>query len=477
MDWTSAAQLAESLRDGTTSSIDLMEETYQRIEQVNPEVNAIVGLLNKDDALELARQADQVPLVDRGSLHGIPMAPKDSVQVKGFPTTFGFAPWANNIAQADDGLATRLRRAGALFIGHSNMPEFGLGSNTFNSVYGKTRNPYDLSKTAGGSSGGAAAALATRMLPLADGSDMGGSLRNPASFCNVVGFRPSIGRMPLNRGFSWMGRLTTTGPMASTVEDTALLFSAMAGPDQHDPLTLPESGMSFFDRAMFNDNETDLSGFKIAYAPGLHGIPIDTSVLEVLDEAASVFSNLGAQMSDSYPDLERAMNVFHTQRAANLTNLAKGLDVSTPDWRMSAKETAIWNIDKGFSLSSSQILQAELDRSEIYANVADFFETHDALLLPAAQVPPFDGDLEWPNEVNGKTMQTYIDWMEICCVITVTGLPTISIPAGFTPEGLPIGLQIVGKPRGDLELLRIAHRFEQATKHYKHLPEICAKTS
>ena len=219
-----AIRLCRDLQRGDASAVDLMKETYRRIGEVNPEVNALVSLIPEADAILLAEAADAVPIAERGPLHGLPMAPKDMVEVAGFATTWGFVPWANNIAPADDALAARMRGAGAIFLGHSNMPEFGLGSNTFNSLFGRTRNPYDLSRTPGGSSGGAAVALATGMLPLADGSDMGGSLRNPASFCNVVGFRPSMGRMPNNKGFGWFARLGITGPMGRTVADTALLF-------------------------------------------------------------------------------------------------------------------------------------------------------------------------------------------------------------------------------------------------------------
>lgn len=468
MNWKNAVELCRDLQRGSITAEEVMHETYQRIEALNPTVNALVALKDIDQAIELARVADATPVAERGPLHGLPMAPKDAVQVAGFATTWGFVPWANNIAPKDDTLTARMRQAGALFIGRSNMPEFGLGSNTFNELYGKTRNPYDLSKTPGGSSGGAAVALATQMLPLADGSDMGGSLRNPASFCNVVGFRPSIGRTPLSRGFSWLGRLSTTGPMARTVADTALLFSVQAGPDASDPLTLPDPGEHFLDAWV----PADIAGLKIAYAPTLNGVPVASSVRAVMDRAAGVFSDLGAELVHAQPDLSKAMGVFQTQRAAGLSTLANTLDNSIPSWKTHAKQTAVWNMEKGQSLSTAELLQSELDRSNIYRHVAEFFEHYDALVLPAAQVPPFDGDQEWVTEIEGETMDSYIDWMTICCAITVTGLPAISVPGGFTPEGLPVGVQIVGKPRGDLQLLRIAHAFEAATEHYKTRPQV-----
>jgi len=448
-----------------------MQETYQRIETINPQVNALVNLLDIDQALQLAKQADATPVAERGPLHGLPMAPKDAVEVAGFATTWGFGPWANSVAAHDDGQAARLRAAGVIFIGHSNMPEFGLGSHTFNSLFGATLNPYDTGKTPGGSSGGAAVALATEILPLADGSDMGGSLRNPASFCNVVGFRPSIGRTPNSRGFAWFGRLATSGPMAKTVADTTLLFSVQAGPDLTDPLTLPESGSVFLDALVAPEN---LQGSKIAYSPNLHGLPIDEEVSAIIATAADVLSNLGAEVVQTQPDLSQAMDVFQIQRAAGLATLGRSLDQNTPDWKQHAKDTAVWNIEKGQALTAEELLKSELSRSQIYATVAEFFTEYDAMILPAAQVPPFDTSVDWIREINGVSMPTYIDWMTVCCAITVTGLPAISVPGGFTASGLPIGIQIVGKPRGDLELLKLAHCFEQATRHYERKPPICA---
>jgi amidase len=309
------------------------------------------------------------------------------------------------------------------------------------------------------------------MLPLADGSDMGGSLRNPASYCNVVGLRPSIGRVPNSRGFSWFARLSTTGPMARTVAETALLFSVQAGPYAQDPLTLPEPGHTFLDALVAPQS---LAGYNIAYSPNLHGLPVEPAVAAVISDAADVFTDLGAQVTETAPDLTQAMDVFQTQRAASLANLGNTLDASVADWKKHDKETAVWNIEKGQQLSSKEIFQSELTRSQIYANVATFFAHYDALILPAAQVAPFDTTTDWIREINGVAMPTYIDWMTVCCAITVTGLPAISVPAGFTDSGLPVGVQIVGKPRGDLELLKIAHSFEQASKHYRVKPTICA---
>ena len=467
--WADALTLCKQLQAGDVSSEELMKNVYERISYINPKVNAIVNLLPKKEALDLARQADKVPLIKRGPLHGLPMAMKDAVAVKGFPTTFGFQPFAERIETQDDKLAGRLRNAGAIFIGHTNMPEFGLGSNTFNSVFGKTHNPYDLNKTAGGSSGGAAVALATEMLPLADGSDMGGSLRNPASFCNVVGFRPSIGRTPKNLGLAWYGRLVTSGPMARTVKDTAFLMSIMAGSDITDPLNLFDSNKEFLD-ALTPRQVNKNNPLKLAVSPCLGKLPIDKRVVDIVNSSGEIFKGLGADVSYQDPPLDDAMEAFQIQRAVGLRGLGKMLDQSIDNWRKYAKETVIWNIEKGQSLSIDEMIRAEAIRTNIYKEISMFFEDYDVLLLPSAQVPPFDLSKEWVDEIEGTKLDTYIDWMAVCCMITVTGLPAISVPGGFTEEGLPVGIQLVGKPRGDIELLKIAHLFETETNFYRKKP-------
>jgi amidase len=475
MTWESAADLASELRSGRRSAVEVMEATYERIEAVNPRLNALVNLRPRADALALAVEADRVPSGARSALHGLPMAPKDLGDVVGFPTTQGFVPFRNRIAAADGRMQARLREAGALFIGKSNTPEFGLGSHTFNSLFGATLNPWNPERTPGGSSGGAAVALASGMLSLADGSDMGGSLRNPASFCNVVGLRPSIGRVQARGPATWFGRISTGGPMGRTVADTALLFSVQAGPDELDPLTLSEAGATFRDAA----SEASVASLRdqplrIAYSANLHGLPIAREVAEVIARAPAVFEELGWAVEEAAPDLSGAMEVFQTQRAATLSNLGRQLDTDVPDWRSHAKETAIWNIEQGFTLTSEAVMRSELARTQIYAEVAQFFDKYDALILPAAQVAPFPIETDWIREINGVELPTYLDWMTVCCAVSVTGLPAISVPGGFTSDGLPVGLQIVGKPRGDLKLLRIAAAFEAATEHHLREPGIHA---
>ncbi len=467
LNWLNATTQVDLLKSRQVSAVELMSCCYDQIERCNPQINALVNVLPREKALDLAAASDECKTENQGPLHGLPIAPKDMLDAEGLPTTFGFVPYADRIARSDSTLIARQRAAGAIVIGKSNMPEFGLGSHTFNALFGATRNPYDLDKTPGGSSGGAAAALASGMLSITDGSDMGGSLRNPASFCNVIGFRPSIGRVPDDRGFGWFGRLATAGPMARTVADAALLFSVQAGPSPDDPLTLPEDGARFRESLA-----VDLAGMKFGVTSDLGLVPVDSEVASIVESAASVFADLGCTLTRECPDFSDAMDIFQTQRAASLAVTGRILEQTLPDWRAHAKDTAIWNIERGFALTADEVIRSELRRTELYRRVSRFFEQHDALLLPAAQVPPFDSSLDWIREINGQPMPTYIDWMTVCCAISVTGLPAISVPAGFTESGLPVGLQIVGKPRGDFELLQIAHAFEAATHFGMTRPEV-----
>jgi amidase len=467
--WHDATDLAAAIRCGELSCAELMNACYDQIEAHNPRLNAIVNLLPREDAIRLARTADDERSAGArlGPLHGLPMAPKDLEDAAGFPTTRGFVPFAGSIAEQDSPLVARQRAAGALFIGKTNVPEFGLGSHTFNSLFGVTRNPWDMERTAGGSSGGAAVSLASGMLPLADGSDMGGSLRNPASFCNVVGLRPSVGRVPNTDPMGWFGRLSTSGPMARSVADAALLLSVQSGPHPPDPLTLSTPGS-----ALTGDLDRDLKGLRIAWSPDLDFLPVDPQVSTLIEQATRTFVDLGCRVERACPDLRGAMDVFQVQRAARMRITGELLDESTPGWRRHAKDATVWNIEKGLALSTAELIQSERERTRIYQRVAAFFEAFDALLLPAAQVPPFAVETEWITEINGVQMATYLDWMTICCAISVTGLPAISVPAGFTASGLPVGLQMVGRPRGDFELLQIAHGFEQATRWNEKRPAL-----
>ena len=467
--WQSARQLTRAIRAGTLSAAELMAATFDQIERLNPQVNAIVNALPRDEALAAARAQDQARARGQsgGPLSGLPLAVKDLEDAQGFPTTFGFRPFAEAVAKADGEVAARMRQAGAIIIGKTNAPEFGLGSNTFNALFGATRNPYDLERTAGGSSGGAAAALATGMLAIADGSDMGGSLRNPAAYCNVVGFRPSIGRVPNQRAFGWLARLSTLGPMARNVGDAALLLSVQSGYCATDPLSRMEPDPGFSGAL-----ECDPRTLRIAFSPDLGGLPVQAEVRERISTAAAVFADIGADVENASPNLDGAMAVFQTQRAATLAALGRQLDQQVPDWRRHAKDTAVWNIEKGLGLTADELIDAELERTQIYRRAALFFERYDVLLCPAAQVAPFPIGDEWVREINGQPMATYIDWMAVCCAITVISAPAISVPGGFTPDGLPVGLQIVSASGQDLKVLKVARLFEQATGHGKVRPPI-----
>lgn len=473
--WQSARQLSQAIRAGTLSAAELMAAVYDQIEPLNPKVNAIVNLLPRDEALAAAHAQDQARARGEGGgpLSGLPLAVKDLEDAQGFPTTFGFRPFAGAVARTDGEVTARLRRAGAIVIGKTNVPEFGLGSNTFNALFGATCNPYDLKRTAGGSSGGAAAALATGMLAIADGSDMGGSLRNPAAFCNVVGFRPSIGRVPDQRAFGWLARLSTSGPMARNVEDAALLLSVQSGYCATDPLSRMEPGAEFG-----GSLDRDPRTLRIALSDDLGDLPVQPEVRERINQAGTVFADLGAEVEEACPYLDGAMAVFQAQRAAGLVALGKQLDRQVPDWRRYAKDTAVWNIEMGLNLTADELIGAEIERTQIYRRAARFFERYDVLLCPAAQVAPFPIGDEWASEINGQPMDTYIDWMAVCCTITVLSAPAISVPGGFTPaggftpQGLPVGLQIVGAPGQDLKVLQAARLFEQATGHGKTRPPI-----
>ncbi len=452
--------LAREIRVGRLSCREVMLAHLERIDAMNPRLNAIVSMLKPDVALALADAADRRRVAGeaRGPLFGLPMAVKDLVDVEGFPTTSGSPLFAERMATRDSLLAARLRSAGALIIGKTNTPEFGLGSHTFNPVHGVTRNPHDPSRSAGGSSGGAGAALASYMLPLADGSDMGGSLRNPGSFNGVVGFRPSIGRVPGSRSeVGWMARIATEGPMGRTVADTAYLLSVLAGPDASDPLSLPDDPLCFA-----GNLDADMTGTRIAWTPDFDIYPVAPEVRSVAEAALSAFAAIGAQVEARHPDASGAMEVFKAQRAAAVGPLVRYLEDHHPDWRERVKAAARWNFEQARTLTLDELLAAELERTRIFRRFARFFDDFDFLALPTVQVEPFPVEVEYPTEIDGVEMGTYLDWMASCCVVSITGLPAISVPCGRTRAGLPVGLQIVGPPRADLDLLRLAHAFEAA---------------
>jgi amidase len=453
----SATELLRKIRSKEVSAREVVAAHLARIERVNPALNAIVTL-DAEGALAAARRADEAHARGDalGPLHGLPVAHKDSFLTRGMRTTFGSPIYSRFIPAQDSIVVERQRRAGAITLGKTNMPEFAAGSQTFNTVFGATRNPYDQSKTCGGSSGGAAVALAAGMVALADGSDLGGSLRNPANFCNVVGLRPSIGRVPQWPSQDAWGTLAVSGPMARTVEDAALFLSVLAGPDARDPISLDDDGERFR-----GSLQRDFAGTRIAWSADLGGLPVEPAVTAVLESRRGVFSDVGCDVDEASPPLSDADDVFQTLRGVAFVNAFGALLDAHP---AQFKDTIVWNVELGRALTGTQVAAATLARSQIFARMHDFMERYEFLVAPVNQVVPFSIDQEYPTEIDGVKMSTYLDWMRSCSAITVTGHPAISVPCGFTPEGLPVGVQIVGRYRDDLGVLQLAHAFEQRTR-------------
>jgi amidase len=460
-----ATELAARIRARQLSVTEVVQGHLAQIERVNPKVNAIVTL-TAERALDEARARDAA--LGRGEppgpLHGLPVAHKDLVPTRGIRTTYGSPIYRDHVPDEDGLIVERLRAAGAVTVGKTNTPEFGAGSQTFNEVFGRTLNPYDPGKTCGGSSGGAAVALACGMLPIADGSDLGGSLRNPAAFCNVVGVRPSPGRVPVwPRETAWF-TLGVQGPMARTVGDAALLLSAMAGPDPRSPIAITEPGERF--RAPL---ARDFRGARVAWSRDLGGLPVDRRVTAVLEAQRATFQTLGCIVEDGEPDLAEAREIFQVWRAWSFASKYGPL---LARHRHEMKDTVIWNVEQGLGLSALDLGAAEIKRTELYHRMRRFMERHEFLVLPATQVPPFDVTQPWVTEIEGVRLPTYIDWMRVCSDITVTGHPAISVPGGFTEEGLPVGVQIVGRHQDDWGVLQLAHAFEQATGVWKRRPAL-----
>ena len=452
--WWTARDLAAAIRRRELSAREVMSWHLDRIAEVNPRINAIVSL-RPEAALDEAEAADRragtgEPL---GPLHGLPIAIKDLEDTAGIRTTYGSAAFAEHIPTADSLVVARLRAAGAIVVGKTNTPEFGVGSHTFNAVFGATRNPWALDRSAGGSSGGAGAALAAGLLPIADGSDHGGSIRNPASFNGVVGLRPTPGLVPdSGEGDVW-DVASVVGPLARTVGDLALMLTAITAPDVDSPL-------SHGDPATFAGELTgDLNGLRVAWCPDLGGLPIEPEVMGVLDEARGRLEALGCRVEDVALDLTRADEAFETLRALAF---ARGFGPGLAALRGIAKETLIWNVEQGLALGGPAIASAMLARSEVFRTVAELLQRFDVLAAPSAQVAPFPVEQEYPTEVAGVAMPHYLGWMRVCSRITVSAHPVAAVPAGFTAGGLPVGLQLVGRYRGDRRLLEHAAAWEAA---------------
>lgn len=461
-----AVDVAAMLRSRELSAGEVVEAHLAQIERVNPDVNAVVTLV-AERALDEAQAADDrlASGADVGPLHGIPLLHKDTHATAGIRTTQGSRVFADHVPDQDELIVARERAAGAISLGKTNTPEFAAGSHTFNEVFGLTRNPYDLSRSAGGSSGGAAAALTCGMAPLADGSDTGGSLRNPASFCNVVGLRPSPGRVPIYPDVSGWSTLTVQGPMARTVADVALLLSAIAGPTDLSPIALNDPGATFA-----GSLDRDLTGLRVAWSADLGGtVPVDPEVRAVVSAQAVVFEQLGCIVEEICLDFAGADEVFRTQRAINFEAGLGELRDAHPDL---IKPSVVWNVDEGRRLTGAEVARAQRLHTDLFHRARRFFERYDALVLPVSQVPPFDAALEYPTEVDGVAQETYLDWMRSAYFVSVLGHPALAVPAGFSTAGLPIGVQILGGHRQDLTVLQLGHAYEQATPWAARRPDL-----
>jgi amidase len=463
--WLSAREMAHLIRLKKLSAREALDAHLKQIERVNPKVNAIVTLV-PEMAAESAKRADEAQAHGAmlGPLHGLPIAHKDLVETKGIRTTFGSPLYKDYVPTEDALIVQRIKGAGAITLGKTNAPEFGAGSQTFNTVFGATHNPYDVSKTCGGSSGGAAVSLACGMIPIADGSDTGGSLRNPAAFCNVVGFRPTPGRVPNPKAaFGW-STLSTSGPMARSVADLALLFSAIAGPDPRAPLSLPEPG-EIFARPL----DRNFKDIRIAWFKDLGGVPFDPRVRSVVDAQRKVFENLGCVVEQAEPDFAGAEFAFKTLRAHDYAN---NYGERMRAHRSAFKDTVQQEVDAGLRLTGPDVARAETLHGQVWRRFQAFLQQYEFFVLPTTQVPPFDVNQPYVTEINGLKMDGYIDWMKSCWYISIVANPAISVPAGFTPEGLPVGLQIVGRYQADFSVLQIANAFEQATNVARKRPPI-----
>jgi amidase len=460
-----ATELATAIRDREVSCVEVMRAHLARIDAVNPALNAIVTL-DPELGLRGAAAADDALARHEatGVLHGLPMAIKDLEDTAGMRTTYGSPIHRDHVPTRDTLMVARLRSAGAIVIGKTNTPEFGAGSQTFNAVFGASRNPYDTTRTPGGSSGGAAAAVASGMVPLADGSDLGASIRNPASFCNVVGLRTSPGRVPVVPSASAWNPMGVLGPLARTVGDAALLLRAMAGPDPRAPLSLDDPPETFV-----LGEAIDPRRARIAWSRNLGDLPVEPEVTAVLDDHRAALDAMGFAVEDLEPDLAGADEAFEVLRAVGYAQAFGPLLETHGD---QLKDTVVWNTRVGLALTGGDVARALALQTGIYQRMRALLERYDALALPTSQVAPFGIDEEWVTAIAGVPMGSYLEWMRSCSRITVTAHPAISLPAGFTPGGLPVGVQLVGRHRGERDLLRLAAGIERGTGAGHRAPQL-----
>jgi amidase len=453
-----ATALAAAIRARRISPREVTDAVLAQIDRVNPIVNAFVTVV-ADQARQAAGDAEAAVMrrspEELGSLHGVPVSIKDLTLTKGIRTTFGSVAFADFVPTEDALVVERLKTAGAIILGKTNTPELGAGGNTKNAVFGTTRNPWRLSHTCGGSSGGAAVALATGMGPLAQGSDTGGSLRTPASFCGVIGFRTSPGVVPVYPSPLAWDPLSVTGPMARTVADTALMLAAIAGPDDRAPISVPVDPASWLEAV----RTPEVQGRRIAWSADLGVTPVDPEVTRVAEAAARTYRDLGCSVEDDHPDFTGLREMILPARSTRMAAIHGGL---LPKWRDQMFPPLVWNIELGFTVTAVQWAHAEMQRTKLWHRVRTFFERYDLLMTPTVAVPPFPHAWDYPPEIAGQRTETYLDWFLLTYAITLTGLPAISIPAGWTADGLPVGLQIVGRRGGEAAVLRAAAALEAA---------------
>lgn len=461
-----ADSLSRGMANGRFTAEEIMQAHLDQIEAVNPQINAIISMRDRDELLTEAREADRTPR--KGWLHGLPIAVKDLSSVRGIRTTWGSPIFRDHVPVADDVMVERMRAAGAIFIGKTNTPEWGFGSHSFNEVWGVTRNPYAPDRSAGGSSGGAAAALAARMVPVADGSDMMGSLRNPAGFCNVYGFRPSWGLVPGEPvADNFMTTMATAGPMGRSPRDLAHLLQIMAGPHPAMPFGRP------------NENFVDalngpVRGTKIGWLGDWGGAyPCEDGILSLCESALGQLEAIGCEiipMSSPFP-AEKLWKSWMTLRSFLISGSKRAL-YDDPARRALLKPEAVWEIEQGLNLSAAQVYEASAIRSEWYRRAAKLFESVDVVALPTAQFWPFPAEWRWPQEVGGRPADTYHRWMEVVVPVSLAGLPCVSVPVGFGENGLPMGMQLAGATGSDAAILRLAHAWHEATDWPGKLPKL-----
>jgi amidase len=464
-----ALKLSELIRKKAISPVEVIKTFLDRIEKINPTINAYCTIV-PELALKSAKRAEAEVMRENrkiGMLHGVPVSIKDVTLTAGIRTTFGSKLYENFIPDQDALLVERLKREGAIILGKTNTPEFAAGGSTFNKVFGITRNPWDTNFNSGGSSGGAAAAIAAGLGPLAQGNDLGGSLRIPASFCGVVGLRPSPGRVPgVPNELCW-DQFNVEGPMARTVSDIALMLDAMSGPDDRSPISLPQEEKGFLQAV----RSLSMKGKRVAWSNNLNLTPVDHEVLEIARSAINVFRGLGCKVEEETPDFSGVKETALIFRGLRYVALYQDR-LADPEFKRLVNPLVIGNVEQGLKFSIQDLAKAERQRSELWQRVKIFFDRYDLLLTPTMPIPPFPAETIFPTEINGQPMESYVDWVMLTYAITMTGLPAISVPCGWTKKGLPVGLQIVGRRQGESTLLQAAAAYESAAPWAEKRPSL-----